>query len=302
MTRRGFWPVLILLGAGWGMTQPLGKIATSTGHQPFGLIFWQLVVCVAVLGALTLIRGRGLPLNARAVEFYVVVAVLGTIVPNYTFYLSVGRLPAGIMAVIIASVPMLAFALNLCLGSDRFSLLRLAGLGLGLAGVAVLAAPGAALPQAAMAAFLPVALIGPLFYAMEGTYVARSGMAGMDAVQAMLGASLAGLAICLPLALALGQWFAMPLVPGRAEWALIGSSALHAVIYATYVWLATQAGAVFASQSGYVTTLAGVSWSAVLLGERLAPAMGLAVVLMLAGMFLVQPRRAAPVLAEGRMR
>jgi hypothetical protein len=36
--------VLVVLGVGWGSTQSLGKIATATGHQPFGLIFWQLVV------------------------------------------------------------------------------------------------------------------------------------------------------------------------------------------------------------------------------------------------------------------
>ena len=52
--------ILALIGIGWGSTQPLGKIAASTGHQPFGLIFWQLMVCVAVLGALTFGRGKRL--------------------------------------------------------------------------------------------------------------------------------------------------------------------------------------------------------------------------------------------------
>ena len=58
--------ILALIGIGWGSTQPLGKIAASTGHQPFGLIFWQLVICVLVLGALTLLRGKRLPLHRRA--------------------------------------------------------------------------------------------------------------------------------------------------------------------------------------------------------------------------------------------
>ena len=31
--------LLVAIGVGWGATQPLGKIATMTGHQPFGLIF-----------------------------------------------------------------------------------------------------------------------------------------------------------------------------------------------------------------------------------------------------------------------
>lgn len=283
--------ILVVLGLGWGMTQPLGKIAASTGHAPFGLIFWQLVVCVLVLGAVALATGRRLPLHRRALRFYVVVAVLGTLVPNYTYYLSIARLPAGVMSVIIASVPMIAFALGLALRSERFTPLRLAGLGLGLAGVAVMAAPGAALPDPAMAVFLPVAMIGPLFYAIEATWVARGGMAGLDAVEAMLGASIAGLILCLPAALLLGQWFAPPLPPGPPELALVVLSAVHAVIYAAYVWLAARVGAVFAGQCSYITTVSGVVWSGILLHEQLGPAVWLAAALMLGGMFLVSPRK-----------
>ena len=43
-----------------------------------------------------------------------------------------------------------------------------------------------------MVAFLPIAMIGPFFYALENTYVAERGTAGMDALQAMLGSSIAG--------------------------------------------------------------------------------------------------------------
>ena len=95
--------ILAAIGIGWGATQPLGKIAASTGHPAFGLIFWQLVVCVLVLGGLTLARGKGLPLHRRALEFYVVVAFLGTLIPNYTFYVSVARLPSGIMSIMPTS-------------------------------------------------------------------------------------------------------------------------------------------------------------------------------------------------------
>lgn len=284
--------ILALIGIGWGSTQPLGKIAASTGHQPFGLIFWQLVVCVLVLGAITLARGKRLPLTRRALEFYVVVAFLGTLIPNYTFYASVARLPAGIMSIIIAAVPMLAFPLAMALGVDRFSLRRTAGIVLGLCGVALIALPGASLPDPAMAAFLPLALIGPLFYAMENNYVAMRGTGGMDPVQAMLGASVAGLVFCVPVMLAMGHWFAMPLVPGRAEWALIGMSALHALLYAGFVWIAVKTGPVFASQAAYVTTASGLIWAMVLLGERFSVWVWVAAALMMVGMMLVQPRAA----------
>ena len=119
--------VLVGLGIGWGTTQPLGKIAASTGHGPMGMVFWQLVTCTVVLGTLTLVQRKTLPLHRAALRFYVVVAILGTIVPGLTFYISVARLPAGIMSILISTVPMIAFPIGMVLGNESFSWRRLAG-------------------------------------------------------------------------------------------------------------------------------------------------------------------------------
>ena len=289
-SRVGYAIILALIGIGWGSTQPLGKIAASTGHPPFGLIFWQLVVCILVLGALTLARGKRLPLHRKALEFYVVVAFLGTLIPNYTFYVSVARLPSGIMSIIIATIPLMAFPIAMALGLDRFSLRRMIGILLGLSGVLLIVLPQTSLPDRAMVAFLPIAMIGPFFYALENTYVAARGTQGMDAIQAMFGASIAGLVFCTPVMLAMGHWFPMPLKPGLAEWALIASSALHALLYASFVWLAARAGSVFASQSAYFTTASGIVWAMVLLGERFSPWVWAAAAVMLCGLALVAPR------------
>jgi drug/metabolite transporter (DMT)-like permease len=284
--------ILVGLGIGWGSTQPLGKIAASTGHGPMGLLFWQLVTCTLILGALTVFKGKTLPTNRSALRFYLIVAILGTIVPGLTFYISVARLPAGIMSILISTVPMIAFPIGMILGSESFSWRRLTGLALGMAGVLIIALPKASLPDPAMAAFIPLAMIGPLFYAFEGTYVARYDMAGMDAVQAMFGASLVGMVIAAPIMLFLGQGF-IPRALGVPELALFGSSALHALLYATFVWLASKAGAVFATQSGYIVTAAGLCWAVMLLGERFSPIVILAALVMLAGVALVQPRNRA---------
>jgi drug/metabolite transporter (DMT)-like permease len=291
--RRWFLALMLVgLGVGWGATQPLGKIATESGAGPVTLIFWQTVVCVVVLGAITHVRGRGLVFTKPALTFYVVVAFLGTLIPNATFYISVERLPAGIMSILISTIPMLAFPMALALGMERFGALRLLGLLLGLAGVALIALPQASLPDPAMVAYLPLAMVGPVFYAMEGTLVARFGTAGMDAVQAMFGVSLVSMLLCLPVMLAQGPVY-VPWPLGRAEAALILSSAMHGLLYATYVWLAARAGAVFASQTSYLVTGSGVLWAMLLLGERFSPLIWVALVVMLSGVAMVQPRHKA---------
>ena len=291
-----FWMtvVLVLLGVGWGSTQSLGKMAVSTGFQHFGLIFWQTVIGVVVLGAVNLLRRKSFALPPAGLRFAVVIALIGTIIPNSTFYMSVAHLPGGIMSILISTIPLLSFPMAVALGTDRVTRARLLGLCLGLAGVALIALPEASLPSAAMVAWLPVALIGPLFYAMEGNYVAKWGTGGMDAVQAMFWASALGAVMVLPLAWFSGQWIS-PMPPyGTPALALLLSSALHALMYAAYVWLASKAGAVFASQSSYIVTGSGMLWAMLLLGERFSNWIWAAMAVMLLGLFLVQPRALKP--------
>jgi drug/metabolite transporter (DMT)-like permease len=297
-----FVGVLLILGVGWGSTQSLGKMATASGYPPFGLIFWQLVVCSVVLGIVSAVRRKGLVFTREAFTFYVVIAIIGTIIPNAAFFAAVHHLPAGIMSIMISTVPLLAFPMALALGIDRFTGLRLLGLLLGLAGVALIAAQGTALgaglSQSAMIWWLLVALVGPFFYACEATYVARKGTAGMDAVQAMFGASVIGMILALPIALASGQWVTPDIPFQRPEWALVIASSVHAIVYAAYVWLAGRAGSVFAAQSAYLVTGSGVIWAMALLGERFSSVVWLALVIMLAGVALVQPRSAPRTLAQ----
>ncbi|WP_294614424.1 EamA family transporter, partial [uncultured Roseovarius sp.] len=80
--RAGLTLALIAIGAGWGLSVALAKIAVSTGHQPFGLIFWQLVISVLVLGAVTLARGRRLELGRAYWRLFAMVALFGAVLPD----------------------------------------------------------------------------------------------------------------------------------------------------------------------------------------------------------------------------
>jgi drug/metabolite transporter (DMT)-like permease len=281
---------LLLMGAGWGVTAPLSKLAVSTGHQPLGLVFWQMFVAALLLGAIVWARGGRLRLGRRQVVLYVAIALLGTIFPNSASYRAAAHLPAGVMSIVIAMVPMFAFPIALALGLDRFSLARLLGLCLGLGGVALLVGPEASLPERAMVAFIPLALIAPFFYGIEGNFVAKFGTAGLDPIAVLFGASVFGAAFSLPLALGFGQWVNPLAQPGLAEAALLASALIHALVYSAYVWMVGRAGAVFAAQVAYLVTIFGVGWSMLLLGEAYSAYIWGALGLMLAGMFLVQPR------------
>nr|WP_254899029.1 DMT family transporter [Thalassococcus arenae] len=286
--------VLVLAGAAWGATQPLAKIAVSEGYRHFGLLFWQLVIGFAVLGGLTLARGRRLPFDPARLRLYLVIALLGSVLPGIASYTAAIHLPAGVLSILLSSIPMLAFPVALALGLERFRWRRIAGLGLGLAGVLALVLPETSLPDPAKAAWIPVALIASAFYALEGNVVARWGTCGLGPVQVLAGASLVGAVLTLPLALLTGQ-FIDPRAPwGAPDAALVTSALLHAGAYTGYVWMVGAAGAVFAVQVSYLVTLFGVAWAMLFLGEGYGGWIWAALALMLAGLALVQPRPRAP--------
>ncbi|MGB0904395.1 MAG: DMT family transporter, partial [Mangrovicoccus sp.] len=242
--RFGLLALLLVIGAGWGLTQPLSKIAVSEGYRHFGLIFWQFAVGSVILAVITIARRQKFPKGWAQWGFCALIAVLGTVLPNAAGFQAAVYLPAGIISVLLSLVPILAYPVALSFGTDQFHRMRLFGLLLGLVAVAFIALPQASLPDPGMLRYLPLALVAPLFYAFEGNIVARYGTQGLDPIQVLLGASLIGMVICAPLALFSGSWIDPRPPWGLPDMALIVSSIIHALIYSAYVWLVGRAGAV----------------------------------------------------------
>lgn len=300
MNARAFYLLILLgLGAGWGLTTPLSKIAVSGGYQYFGLIVWQLVYGIAILGAINLSRRRGLPLGKRYLLRYALIALAGTVIPNSVSFQTAVHLPGGIMAIIISLVPIFALPMALMIGMEHFAWRRMAGVLLGAVAIVLLVGPEASLPSPGLAIWVLIGALAPFCYAVEATWVARYGTLDLDAVQLMLGASVFGLVIAVPLAWFSGQWIDISQPWGAPDFALLVASAIHAGVYTCYVWLVGRAGSVFASQTAYLVTGTGVLWSMLILSESYSPFVWAALALMLGGMFLVRPGGKAA-LAETR--
>ena len=135
-----------------------------------------------------------------------------------------------------------------------------------------------------MVAWLPLAMVGPLFYAIEGNYRGPLGHGG-DGPGAgdvrRLGRGRGDLRAAA--GAGIGPVDRPDAAFGRAEGALVLSSVVHALMYAGYVWLAARAGAVFASQIAYVVTGAGVVLGHAASGRAVSPLVWAALAVMLAG-------------------
>lgn len=282
--------MLVGIGALWGLGAPLVRFARLEGLGTFSVVLWQSAVGLIVLAAVQMLRGRfDLPRDPASLLLYAVVGMLGIVLPHLAGYWALGHIPAGVHALLTSLVPMFALALALGLRIERFRPVRALGLGLGAAAVALLVLPDESLPPSVPVVFVFISALAPLCYALESAFVAHMSRAQASALQALLGGSLVAMLVMVPLTYAAGQ----PILPRSAQpamLALVLSGASSALAYAGYVSLLRSAGSVFATQVAYLVTAWAMLWSELILGERHGPWVWLAMALLFAGLFLVQPR------------
>lgn len=286
------YAVLLVIGAAWGLSAPMIKIATDASFPPVAIIVWQAGIAVLVLGLGLSLTGRlrGLPLDARHLRLYAVVGLFGMALPSWASYSATAFLPAGIISVVISLVPVFALPLALALGTERFEARRMAGVALGGLAMVLLIGPDASLPDPALWVWVPVAALAPFFYAVEGAYVFGAGAVRSSALQTLWAGYLVSLGGALPLALLDGVPLLPPAGAGVAMAAFVLAGLLGIGAYAGYLWLIQRTGAVFGAQVAYTVTGMGVLWAMLLLGERYSLWVWGALALLVAGLALVQPR------------
>ena len=283
--------ILLIVGVSWGLTAPLSKIAVSTGHHYLGLLIWQIIIMILSLGLIQIFRKKKLPLNLNCFWRYVLVALLGTILPNSIMYKAYFHLQSGIMSILVSIVPMIAFLLVLVLQMEKFEIRRFLGVLFGIFAIILIVFPKLDLGYIGEVSWILLALLSPLCYAIEGVWINKIGIAKLDPIEVILGASILGFFILMPIVALNGYWITPYRVWGPAEFAITLSSLIHSIIYISYIWLIGKAGVIFASQVSYIYTASGIGFSIILLGEGYSLFVWAAVILMLMGLMMVRPSR-----------
>jgi len=282
---------LLLLGSVWGSTIIITKHIVSSDYQPLGLIFWQLAFGALLLSIIARFRSTSLPMSWAHVRFYSVVALVGTVIPNTFTYMVAAYIPAGLLAIGIATVPMFSLLIALAIKSERFNSVRMLGILLGALAIALVLGPDADFSSQGLGLYMLVALIAPFFYAIEGNYLALKTPPNMHPLNILYGASVVGLVICTPLTFLTGSWVDLSQAWTSVEWGILANSVLHVIAYVGYIWIVGLSGAVFASQVAYIVTLSGVLLGILILGESHSSLIWIALGCMILGLILVQPRK-----------
>jgi drug/metabolite transporter (DMT)-like permease len=273
--------LLILLAAIWGGAFSLIRNAVPA-LGPIALSAFRLGVAALLMLAYLKITGTTLHWR-RDARALLVMGVFGAALPFPLFAYGATQWPAGILAVVNATVPLWgALIARIWLG-DRIRPLAAAGLVCGLAGVALLTGARPAPLTTASALALAAGLAASFCFALSG--VATKALGGrMNAAALATGVLVIGTAVNLPLvAVAPPREFSAFALANAVVLAAV-ASALATVLY---IRLIQAIGPTRSMTVTFLIPVFGIFWSALLLDEPVtAPILG-ACALVLAGTALV---------------
>src|SRR5690606_6983184 len=95
------------------------------------------------------------------------------VIPNTTMYFAAPHLPASILAIVVNTVPIVAYPMALLARLETFNWQRMAGIVLALFALALIILPKSSLPTPNMVPWVLFILIAPFCFATCSIYIAR---------------------------------------------------------------------------------------------------------------------------------
>ena len=222
--------------------------------------------------------------------------VLGTISfgMSYTVLAFVApKVPAGVLGLGATLTPILTYPAAALFRMDRFRAIRTVGLVLGVAGVALVVVPETSLPTPDMAPWVLLSFVTPLLYVANALIISWLKPPPAGALPLAGGVLATGAVFMFVVMAATDQWwwFEGPMTDG--DWALAGAAGVMALVFYLMIEIIRLAGPVFFTTVNFMIPLTGIGWGVLFFGESHSYWIWLALLLMLAGLFLVN-RPSAP--------
>ncbi len=281
------------MGTAWGLSFSLGKLAVEHGAKPFGISQFQMMFSGIILLIITLARRKPLRDMRGKLGFIFIVALLGAAIPNVLFYHAAPHVPAGVLSITVALIPLMTYGFSIPLKRERFSVIRVVGLVFGVIAICFIALPENSLPDRAALPWILLACISALCYAIENIILGFKSAITVGPIRLAMGMNLMAAAALLPFAFMTDSIFVPSFPPQTVDFAVLGLGLITVVAYTMFVMSVAMFGSVFASQVGYLVTLAGVFWGILIFDESHSLWIWLSLATMIIGLALVTPRKTA---------
>jgi drug/metabolite transporter (DMT)-like permease len=294
MQRRDVARLLLLAGL-WGGSFAFIRVAAPE-LGALWLAFVRVALAFAALFALALAR-RSVPPFLAHWRSYTVIGIVNSALPFALFSFAEQYIGASTAAILNATSPFFAAIVAALWLKEAFTLRKLAGMGLGLVGVALLVGwQSEPLTRMTLLSIL-ACLAAALCYGVASVYAKRH-MTGVPSASVALYSQLTAAIVLMPALLLVPLPSAPPpLVIANVLWLALASTALA---YVLYFRLIATIGPARALTVTFLIPLFGVLWGYIFLGEPLAANTLAGCALILAGTWIAARVRASPV-AQGRI-
>lgn len=283
------WAILLLLATIWGSSflfikwglAEMSFLAVVAGRLTFGLVF--------LIGALLVTRA-GVP-PRHLWKHLVFVGLANNVIPWTALAWGEQYIPSGIAAMLNATTPLFTLLLAVTWGDEKLTWLKVGGLILGFAGVAVVIGEdvGTLLSQQGntMTVLGELALLVMAVGYAIGTVYGRRYLKGVPAAQSATGQLFVAFLVIAPIAFLTGnlptELPSLRAVGGIMALGFFGSG----MAYFLYYYLLTQVGATRTVIVTYLLPIVAILLGAVVLNEVITREMVIGMALILGGVILV---------------
>ena len=273
----------------WGTTFAAIRVAIETiptllvGGVRFLIAGFLLLVIAGLSGA-------RFPKSTREWRDQVIAGVLMAGAANTLVVYAEHALTSGLAALLAATIPIWMAAMEAMLGLSSLTPRKIAGLVLGFGGVGILVAPAIGRVDLSLPFLLAVGAMQLNAVCWNGgTLIARRHRVHTDPMAAAVVQMLAGGAAVTFVALASGQYPTVAMFSVRSSIAVLYLAVLGSVVaYTAYNYAQTKLSAGKVSSYAYVNPAIAVLTGALLLREPVTLRMIAAMVIILAGVALIQ--------------
>lgn len=268
----GDWTNLLVLSVLWGGSFFFIELALA-GFQPFTLVFVRVALASVVLWAVLRARGGRLSGAPGLWRVMLVMAVLNNVVPFSLFSAAQTQIAGGLASILNATTPIWGVLVaHLFTDDEKATPNKIAGIGLGFAGVVTLIGGDA---LSGLGANIPAQLAcaaATLSYAFAGVYGRRFKAMGVPPLSAATGQLAMAALVLLPVVLfAEPPWRAA--MPEATAWAAVIALALFStgLAFVLFFRLLASAGATNSMLVTFLIPVTAILLGSLVLGEVLAP-------------------------------
>ena len=281
---------LVFLSAIWGGSFIFLRVAAPEAGP---LLTATLRTTLAGLALVAFAAATRVKMDWRAnLKPFAVVGLFAVVIPFSCFSFAALHLPAAHSAVLNATAPLFGAVFSMIWLAEKLTMQKLAGLLLGIAGVAVLVGAGSVALNATTLAAVAACLAAAAAYALSSIIVKKTGHPdGIHPIAMTAGSMVLGSVVMLPTV----PFSLPPAVPSAAALACILAMALlsSGLAQALFIPLIVKVGPTRAMSASFLIPLFSMLWAFLFLHESvgMSTLAGGAVVLVAMGLVLTAPQR-----------